>query len=391
MTVPDPTTCPACQSTDATPLPVPHATRAMISDGQIVGKSLSKMSCEVCGHGFHQMPLTKDALRGFYDDDYSLGQNDQRAEEQRAAAYGAVLAGLLDQTGIPAPTRFLEFGCGMGSLLAWLKRRWGSDAAFGIEPSAQLASFAAKIVPDGVSVEQGFAEDIVATHLGAYDLCLSVNVVEHTLSPEAFLDTCAKVIRPEGAVIVICPDGETPSSELLFFDHVSSFTQSSLSAFANRARLHCVTRQALTGPLQGFQMMLLKPGADPSLAPKGTPGLSARRAAFLDVWRGAEDAIKSRLNGQPYAIFGVGEYADLLAAYAPGLVEDAVCFVVDTPQMQTHKGKTVLTTDAFLRTTPTAILAAVHERSWPAVEARFRGTCPDVLHPAYLTSNEAAQ
>ncbi|MEO0370273.1 MAG: class I SAM-dependent methyltransferase [Pseudomonadota bacterium] len=342
------------------------------------------MSCKLCGYGFHRTPLTEDALRGFYNEDYSLGQHDLRAEQQRAQAYGTVVAELLDEAGVPMPDRFLEFGCGMGSLLAWLQAHWGSGSAFGIEPSDQLAAVAGQNAAEGVEVLQGFAEDLSAAHVGAYDLCLSVNVVEHTLSPQRFLETCRKAIRPNGSVIVVCPDGETPGTELLFLDHVSSFTQASMSFFAQRAGLQCVTRKALAGPLLGFQMFLLKPGTDPSLTANSPSALSERRANFLNTWLECEAAVGARLNGQPYAIFGVGEYADLLTAYAPGLVAGAECFVADDPQMPDYAGKRVLTTDAFLRLKPVALLAAVNERSRTAVEARFRDRCPDVFHPTFL-------
>src|SRR6056297_915624 len=187
----------------------------MLSDGQVLNRPLHKMSCQNCGHGFHSVPPTPKELRGFFDMSYSLGQRNPSAEARRAEFYAEAIADFLAAHGIAWPERLIELGCGMGSLLSELSRRWSCRLAVGLEPSQQLVDAARVNCSVEVEIFQGFAEDLPLPDVSDCDICLSVNVAEHTLSPSGFLSICRSTIREGGRVVVICPDGEQPSSELL--------------------------------------------------------------------------------------------------------------------------------------------------------------------------------
>jgi SAM-dependent methyltransferase len=377
------TVCPACGSHSCLDLPLPHSGRAMVSDGRVIVRALRKSSCLACGYGFHVEALTADELRGLYDDSYDLGLRDRHAERARADAYASQIFSLLSGGSFGS---VLEFGCGAGSLLSVLTERWQGVQATGVEPSAQLAAAALREAPANVQIVQGFAEDFATDAGSHFDLCLSVNVAEHALSPETFLCACGQTIHPGGTILLICPDGEEPGSELLFYDHISSFTRDALAAFARRAGLDLVRSDALAGTLSGFRAHRLLASEQTDARPAGQEALAARRASLMLAWQGCERAVERMTSGQDYAIFGTGEYADLLAAYCPSVVERAACFVVDSPTGSTCHGRPVMATADYLGGHRIALLAAVHERSWEKIYSRFSVLGIKVEHPLVLAS-----
>lgn len=352
----------------------------MLSDGRAIPRPLHKLSCQSCGYGFHANPLSSDDLRGFFDENYSLGTYDSGAEIARAEQYADVIERFLADNALQPPKHLVEQGCGLGSLLSSLVSRWGCDTAFGVEPSKQLAD-AARAKNKTATISQGFAEDIAEKHENRFDLCLSINVIEHTLSPLDFLEVSRKITHPDGHILIVCPDGGTPSLELLFYDHISSFTLSALANFAGRAALNIVASQVLDGPLLGFQMLLLKRSSELSYALGSPLDITQARVDFLQNWLQSSDYIADVLDGRPYAIFGAGEVTDLLSVYCPDIINTAQCVVVDEPSQDTRAGKPLISTDAFWARSDLELVAAVNLRSWPAVKERFRALGKHIYHP----------
>lgn len=353
----------------------------MLSDGRVIPHPLKKMSCQTCGYGYHQVPPTRDYLRDIFDEEYSLGQRDPDAETARAEHYATVIEHFLKDNMVPSPRHLIEPGCGMGSLLSLLAQRWECETAWGVEPSKRLVDAARDKNESDTEIWQGFAEDIAEVHEGRFDLCLSINVIEHTLSPADFLDVCRKITHPDGHVLVVCPDGETPSLELLFYDHISSFTRPALGAFARRVGLEIVAAQILDGPLLGFQMLLLKRSCNPVFALRALPQLEQRRADFLKSWQQSAQHLAEMLDARAYALFGAGEFADLLKAYCPQIIENAQSVVVDTPFEQSYLGKPLISTEVFLKDSDCVLVAAVNVRSWLVVQERFMALGKDIYHP----------
>ncbi|WP_436399649.1 class I SAM-dependent methyltransferase [Roseobacter sp. S98] len=382
--------CSACGFLDLSSLPVPHPSISMLSDGQRLPYVLRKLSCSNCGYGFHASPPDTEELRKLFDEKYNLGQRDTVAETRRAAHYFEAILSFLGENRVSLPDRVLEMGCGMGSLLTALSSQWKCSSAIGLEPSPVLAEAASLRSSAGVSIYRGFAEDFHDLHVPEVDLCLSVNVIEHSISPETFLLACNNSIRSEGNVLVICPDGENPSSELLFYDHLSSLTTKSLSIFGKRAGLELVASHTLTGPLQGFAMHLFQQSGRSEHIYSSCPDLSARRAAYLNTWCDATKNLTDALKSKPYAIFGAGEYADLLAAYCPDIVQAADGFAVDAPTLSSFHSKPIFDMETLLKSGVCSIVAAVHERSWPAIHRRFSDLGKAVYHPCIQTSDIVA-
>jgi len=363
----------------------------MTSDGTILSRPLEKASCLRCGHGFHLTPLKPEDRDAVYSDGYNLGLVDPAADAARAEAY----AGCMDEAAVALfghalrPRNVVEFGAGTGALLEELARRWQLTEALGFEAASQLVAAAQRRDHARATIRQGYAEEALGAIAGRYDLCLSVNVLEHALSPQAFLSVSSQALSDKGHVAVICPDGDSADTELLFLDHVSSFSELSLRMVAAAAGLHVIGSMALRGQQKGFRLTVLKPNTSAAQDPGDLRYLSLARARsdFLKGWSEIDAGASEWLDNRPYAIFGAGEFRNLLRAYAPRLVKGAEAFLTDEPLAATLDGRPWLRADEYASTHPlTIMVAAVNPRSWPAVAGRFRGSGAQIVHP-YLFSS----
>lgn len=380
--------CPICRSREIVALKAPHAGRSMASDGRVLPSALRKASCNACGHGFHLQPPTVEERDGFYDADYDVGLRDVGADLLRAKQYAGHIKTALDRhdLNLPASPSVIEFGCGSGALLGLIAEEWNARRAIGIEPAARLAAAARIKACPKVEILQAFAEGETG-ELGRHDLALSVNVVEHALDPVAFLKVQAHAVTDDGIVVVVCPDGNRAQSELLFLDHLSSFTTSSMSLAAKAAGLCILARSALDEQQSGFQMFLLRKGPhadDQSRTDHSS--LSAARNTYLRGWSEMEASTLDAMENRPYAIFGIGEYADLLEAYCPRLTDGAQLYVVDTPGQPERNGKPVISLEAFRRQGELIAVAAVNPRNWAFVKCKFSDLPAQIVHPYEFSS-----
>ncbi len=286
----------------------------MLSDGRIVDHELARRSCMQCGLGEHVTPPSPAEIAAFYDESYSLyahapGGNFEAARQEKYARW---LDGLV---GLDRVRSLYEVGCGNGSLMAQLRARYPGLDMSGVEPAPAAAAQAAAL---GFAVKTGaFGASQAPT--GQADLVLSVNVMEHQADPAAFLRACREAASPEGRVVAICPDGGAPSTELLFHDHISSFTAAAMARLAGAAALRIVASE--TGEaagLPGFRAWVFARGEASEAPDADAERIARERAELLEAWRTLDDRLTDAL--APYRSvvgFGAGEMATLIRAYAP--------------------------------------------------------------------------
>jgi 2-polyprenyl-3-methyl-5-hydroxy-6-metoxy-1,4-benzoquinol methylase len=360
-----------------------------LSEGRVIHRPLAKSSCNVCGYGFHSQPISSQDRDGFYDETYDLGLRDAEADQRRAQNYVQHIETLLARhtTGFPCQgMSIVEFGCGTGALLECMTERWMAARSLGIEPAASLVRVAQARVGRNVAIRQGFAE---SGHMvgGAYDLCVSVNVIEHALDPVDFLAACRASVAEGGVIVAVCPDGDRPNSELLFRDHVSSFSATSFALVAARAGLRLIASAPMEGQQSGFKIFMLKSDGSPAVNPdRSESQLSELRENYLKGWQELEQAALSALGTKEFAIFGIGEYADLLHAYCPGITDRARFHVVDNPVRRERDGRKVIETDEFMCQRQLTALAAVHPRNWSMLKRRFEAVADRFFHPYQFCS-----
>ena len=279
----------------------------MASDWRVVREPLARQACAACGL-IRRWP-GETAGEALYAAGYGLyahAPGDAR-ERSRQAQYAEWIASVLPRP----PARVLDVGCGNGSLLLALGERWPSARLAGCDPSAESVAHGAT---PGLRLWQGTAADLPAE--AASDLVVSVNVIEHTHDPLAFLRGLRGAVAAGGTLILVCPDGGQPGLELLFADHVFSFAPAHLHALCARAGLEVQSSGAAPAALGAFQMVVARPAAPDTAVPATRAVSPDGRASYLESWRLLDARLIERVP-EPAVCFGAGEAAGLLRAYAP--------------------------------------------------------------------------
>jgi 2-polyprenyl-3-methyl-5-hydroxy-6-metoxy-1,4-benzoquinol methylase len=279
----------------------------MSSDWRVVDEPLARFACDTCGLAHRRS--TSDRGESLYASGYSLyahspGGAYERARQELYAGW------IVEAVGSP-PASVLDVGCGNGSLLQALSRRWPHATLQGCDPSAESIAHGSG---SGLKLWQGTARDIPAG--AAFDLVISVNVIEHAPDPAGFLRALHDVLTPHGVLVLVCPDGSKPGLELLFNDHLFSFAPAHLETLCAREHLAVVSQSIAPAALGEFQMVVARPTHAPVSIPVAVASNPVARRCYLESWRQLDARLLTRVQAS-VVCFGAGEAAGLLRAYAP--------------------------------------------------------------------------
>ena len=279
----------------------------MASDWRIVAEPLGRRSCQICGLAARAPSAATGA--SLYQSGYSLYAH--RPGEPRERSRQAEYARWIARWHSGLPRRVVDVGCGNGSLLQALRAHWPTAELLGCDPSAESVRLGAA---GDIRLWSGTASDL--PFVASADLVISVNVIEHTADPSAFIAALRVILEPQGTLIVICPNGDVPDVELLIADHLFSFVPAHLRELL--AREGFVTDRIDLAPstLGQFQMIVAHRGTAPATAFERVQELSERRRTYLRQWRDLDTKLRERVTA-PLICFGAGETAGLLRAYAP--------------------------------------------------------------------------
>lgn len=313
-----------------------------------------KCTCLVCSCAMRVQPV--DAR---FFEQYSLYAHDSggRYEAHRQAAYADWIAGL-----VAAPDSVFEAGCGNGSLLLALRDRWHSAKLRGCEPARGAAEHARRA---GLGIENGYLEEAsFATPLA--EVALAVNVLEHVHDPITFLATLARHASRE--VVIVCPNGEVPSVELLFADHLYSLTRANVAVLFARAGL-CTVRQTVAPPSLGEFVMTIGRRAESQPSPSvAEESVIRARFEYLRSWQTLDAQLIARIGGSMVTCFGTGEAAALLRTYAPqSWARVEVCTADESAE--TTFGATPIV--PYGKLSPRTILLGTKPSVQPALTARL--------------------
>jgi SAM-dependent methyltransferase len=289
----------------------------MASDWRVIAEPLARSACDTCG--LARREPSGAVLDSLYESGYGLYAHSpgQTRERARQAEYARWIVHATPHD----PGRVLDVGCGNGSLLRALRTHWPQAALLGCDPSAEAVAHGAG---EGLKLWRGTAGELPNE---AADLVISVNVIEHTPDPLAFLLALRRALSPRGHLLVVCPDGGRPGLELLFADHLFSFARAHLEALFAQAELQVVSSTIAPPALGAFQMIVghwqahlkgraLRDSGVPDAPVAFADAPSDGRHAYLDRWRRLDGHLQPQL-GTTTVCFGTGEAAGLLRAYAP--------------------------------------------------------------------------
>ncbi len=171
------------------------------------------VECAGCGVHFAEAP--RASLNDYYRDLWSAGNLGCRpyADKVEAARDPARLEGLLTSVprfrwaarrlrALPRGAKVLDVGCGEGAVL-WEARRLGLEP-HGCDLAAPAVELARGLVGrDNVHVA---TVDRLPYAAATFDGLLALEVLEHLPNPRPFLDRVARLLKPEGVLLLTVPN-----------------------------------------------------------------------------------------------------------------------------------------------------------------------------------------
>ena len=144
-----------------------------------------------------------------------------------------------------APQRILDVGCGCGQQDVLMAEKPGVLHVTGIDYSQKSIEVANREYPHP-KVERR-SGDVFELPAGSYDLAVSFQVIEHLTDPVAFLEACARQVRPGGWVAAATPNRQRLQNRLLRAlgrapvladpQHFREYTADELTALGRQAGL----------------------------------------------------------------------------------------------------------------------------------------------------------
>ena len=319
--------CPICQTSHNYALEIPKRRRAILSDGQVIPRDLDKRGCRRCGATFHAAPPSQVELNGFFDNGYLLTTSSPTTSRARAQGYVDWIVKVLGSLG---HAKVLEVGCGSGVLLEALSDRYPDIVALGIDPSLSPDRRSANAQ---VSLHCGRIDSLRAQN-PKFDLILAVNVIEHVAEPTTFLSQLLQHLHDNGRIVLICPTADPPNLELMFFDHLTTFTATALEIVAGQIGLGVVAHHLAPRSIGDFQLVVLSKANDgcDALGDLSLSELETARRHYMNSWHKLEENLIHRTAASSVLrMFGAAQTAALLRAYAPEIWRRTALLTLDPP------------------------------------------------------------
>jgi SAM-dependent methyltransferase len=333
--------CYLCGSRALEPLRLPGG-HSVTTDGQALDVPLEKYQCLDCTLVQSDPSPVLNAGVFAYESSYDFYARPlmRDFERVRYQKYADWVASFLERY---RPKRVLEVGCGAGWVLELLRGSHPTLSFQGLEPSKAATQSAAAA---GLEVHRGSLDDHPFSS-GSFDFVYCINVLEHVPDPTSFMRRIGELLAPEGTALIICPCANVIDPELLFADHLYSYSKENLRRLAAAGGLAQTAWQQGTGMQYAFQAMCCSKGpADISAPADGRTSswwpdaaLPSGRRDYFRRWAALEETLLARLSARNVVCFGAGETADLLQVHAPRCWEAVTGHMIDRPNGVSPEGK----------------------------------------------------
>lgn len=180
-------------------------------------------TCSDLGIGW----ITEDNSAAGYDqlwgDQANLAAFRDEADGVREKLTREIVDGI--ESRIADGAKVVDIGCGVGDLLAEIRRRRPQVAVAGLDFSQKAVEAAAATFPDG-RFQQHVIDCSLPYATAEFDVVLCTDVLEHLERPKAVAAELVRICRPGGLVAIVVPDGDVDQ----FLGHYWFWNEASLRA-----------------------------------------------------------------------------------------------------------------------------------------------------------------
>jgi ubiquinone/menaquinone biosynthesis C-methylase UbiE len=163
--------------------------------------------CADCGHVFQNPALSITGLDYYYDQFYdgSSGELAESAFASMTATYERRMDAVARFT---EPRTWLDVGAGHGHFCLQARQRWPEARFDGLDLSESIEEAARRGRVD--TAYRGLFPDLAGGLPRSYDVVSMHHYLEHTREPRDELAAAAKVLEPQGLLMIEVPDPESP-------------------------------------------------------------------------------------------------------------------------------------------------------------------------------------
>ena len=220
-------------------------------EGRIAGRTFDLAHCTTCRFSFVVDPWTDYATiysEAYYDGrgadpyiDYVF-ELDHFERTVRRYEWAGLLQAASALVPMTAAVRWLDFGCGNGGLLRWVRERAGITAV-----GYETGWIADRVREAGFPLLREHELDSVA---GTFDLVTAIEVIEHIVDPIDTLRTIARLLKPGGVLMLTTGNAEPFRGRLATWRYV--IPEIHVSFFEPRTMARAYAEAGLVASFHGF-------------------------------------------------------------------------------------------------------------------------------------------
>jgi SAM-dependent methyltransferase len=178
------------------------------------------------GIGWLTEANSPEAYDRLWGDEETLRQFRTEGDRVRERLTEEIVDSLADL--LPATGRAIDVGCGVGDLLACLRRRRPAIRVAGLDFSPKALEGARVALPDGEFVLSDISQHPGLPYRDAsFDVVLCTDTLEHLEHPRPIVEELVRICASPGFVCIVVPDGDVDD----FLGHLWFWSEKALTDF----------------------------------------------------------------------------------------------------------------------------------------------------------------
>ena len=218
--------CPACNSSKKSCLYEISSSIQIQPDS----KSLKKLICMTCGHGYYEKIPQAEILAEYYEKEWHEAINTEDASVKVSPNYSTwAPINYLRDLNLPREAKIMDFGCGYGDGIKTLELD-GYKNVYGLEVGQARFNISSREFPGRIFKGSELQLPEIVEEHGRFDLIYSNHVFEHLSNPSSVLKYLKEGLSPNGILIVSvpAPGSESAIHNALYFPHTHNYSEQSI-------------------------------------------------------------------------------------------------------------------------------------------------------------------